>query len=219
VWCRRDVVWAAQVRASSTSRLTVAADRLRRQLAVPASTRFESQLALLVASPVSFVLPSRWQPSSSLWPPSLPSTSLDLDSSSSPSSPLPPGSSTRLDVSRLRLLRLLRLPSTSPSTPRPPSLRQGALWARWDGARRRLACPQGLLGGLLGVVGRGRPSSDVVDVVDVDVGSTLILLPLEPYARGFAVWCVRFAAWVVQGVCTHSLCSRFARLQVVRLDV
>jgi hypothetical protein len=47
----------------------------------------------------------------------------------------------------------------------------------------------------------------------------LILLPLEPYARGYAVWCVRLTAWVVQGICTHSLCSRFARLQVVlRLD-
>jgi hypothetical protein len=37
-------------------------------------------------------------------------------------------------------------------------------------------------------------------------------LPLEPYARGFGLWCPRFAAWVVLGVCTYS-CGRFARLR------
>ncbi|KIK82400.1 hypothetical protein PAXRUDRAFT_832237 [Paxillus rubicundulus Ve08.2h10] len=76
------------------------------------STRPESQLALLDASPVSFVLP----PSSSFWLPASPSTSLDL----SLSPPLPPGSSTQLKAF-LSTGSTLDVPLTSPLHPRAPS--------------------------------------------------------------------------------------------------
>jgi hypothetical protein len=164
-WWRREMVWAAWMALVSLSTLSAyrcTADRLRRQLARPFRlvtsrswccslrtrvVRSAISLAAVVLALVPFPCPR-------------------LLSTSTPRRPLVPFASWLVDSSRrLRLdsFELGRLDSTrfdSPSTPRPPlPSRLGALWARWDGARRRLSCPQVFLA-IAGCRGRGRPFRD-----------------------------------------------------------
>jgi hypothetical protein len=111
---------------------------------------------LLVASPVSFVLPSRWQASSSLCPLSSPSTSLV-------STPRPLcllGSSPRLDdfdsTSRLSTLVFdLDLTLDSPSTPSSPSFSSGGSVGSLGRRSSPSACPQVFLA-IAGCRGRSR---------------------------------------------------------------
>ncbi|KAF8835014.1 hypothetical protein BDN67DRAFT_1015935 [Paxillus ammoniavirescens] len=72
----------------------------------PVSSRSDSQLVLLAVSPVSFVRPSRWPPSSSTLPPNSSSTSFDLVSLSTS------GSSTQLDSLNSTVSTSLTIDST-----------------------------------------------------------------------------------------------------------
>ncbi|KAF8837795.1 hypothetical protein BDN67DRAFT_983007 [Paxillus ammoniavirescens] len=147
----------------------------------PVSTCWESQLALLVWSPVSFILPSRWPLSSSTVPPNSSSTSFNLVSLSTPSSS---GLLTQLDSLNSMFSTISTVVSTfsSPSTPHSPSFSSGGSVGLLGRRSLPSVVPTGFLGGFWL---SGSSSAWSLSAVSMSSVSTcrLVTLILSPSSR------------------------------------